>query len=325
PNHYLSEWDDWEKQGLPEEQRTEAVRRLRACLTSKGHKLDLRALALSSLPVLPACIKKLDVSCNKLTILTDLPENIKELIARDNFLTHISALPHYLITLDVSENQLENLPLLPDTIKSLSAEYNRLSTLPSLPLNLKKLEVRNNELQTLPSLPSNLKILKVAHNHLTELPPLPRRLQLLFAYSNRLSNLPNIQENIIMRRFFYFENNQITTIPTNLFRLDPHITIEIANNPLSDQTLLFLIQQTSVPNFNGPQFRISLSDQNRLFLRQMLPQNLHSRHIRVITEGGQNFQIPPLPETVAAWFPEADRREVSTQWTSFSTEENSRA
>ncbi|WP_363203068.1 leucine-rich repeat domain-containing protein [Shigella flexneri] len=28
PNHYLSEWDDWEKQGLPEEQRTEAVRRL---------------------------------------------------------------------------------------------------------------------------------------------------------------------------------------------------------------------------------------------------------------------------------------------------------
>ncbi|MGQ7789852.1 leucine-rich repeat domain-containing protein [Shigella flexneri] len=22
PNHYLSEWDDWEKQGLPEEQRT---------------------------------------------------------------------------------------------------------------------------------------------------------------------------------------------------------------------------------------------------------------------------------------------------------------
>ncbi len=36
PNHYLSEWDDWEKQGLPEEQRTEAVRRLRACLTSKG-------------------------------------------------------------------------------------------------------------------------------------------------------------------------------------------------------------------------------------------------------------------------------------------------
>ncbi|EII4841745.1 invasion protein, partial [Shigella flexneri] len=284
PNHYLSEWDDWEKQGLPEEQRTEAVRRLRACLTSKGHKLDLRALALSSLPVLPACIKKLDVSCNKLTILTDLPENIKELIARDNFLTHISALPHYLITLDVSENQLENLPLLPDTIKSLSAEYNRLSTLPSLPLNLKKLEVRNNELQTLPSLPSNLKILKVAHNHLTELPPLPRRLQLLFAYSNRLSNLPNIQENIIMRRFFYFENNQITTIPTNLFRLDPHITIEIANNPLSDQTLLFLIQQTSVPNFNGPQFRISLSDQNRLFLRQMLPQNLHSRHIRVITE-----------------------------------------
>ncbi|EFZ1784644.1 invasion protein, partial [Shigella flexneri] len=55
-----------------------------------------------------------------------------------------------------------------------------------------------------------------------------------------------------MRRFFYFENNQITTIPTNLFRLDPHITIEIANNPLSDQTLLFLIQQTSVPNFNGP-------------------------------------------------------------------------
>ncbi|HCO2741123.1 TPA: invasion protein, partial [Shigella sonnei] len=325
PNHYLSEWDDWEKQGLPEEQRTEAVRRLRACLTSKGHKLDLRALALSSLPVLPACIKKLDVSCNKLTILTDLPENIKELIARDNFLTHISALPHYLITLDVSENQLENLPLLPDTIKSLSAEYNRLSILPSLPLNLKKLEVRNNELQTLPSLPSNLKILKVAHNHLTELPPLPRRLQLLFAYSNRLSNLPNIQENIIMRRFFYFENNQITTIPTNLFRLDPHITIEIANNPLSDQTLLFLIQQTSVPNFNGPQFRISLSDQNRLFLRQMLPQNLHSRHIRVITEGGQNFQIPPLPETVAAWFPEADRREVSTQWTSFSTEENSRA
>lgn len=141
PNHYLSEWDDWEKQGLPEEQRTEAVRRLRACLTSKGHKLDLRALALSSLPVLPACIKKLDVSCNKLTILTDLPENIKELIARDNFLTHISALPHYLITLDVSENQLENLPLLPDTIKSLSAEYNRLSTLPSLPLNLKNLRL----------------------------------------------------------------------------------------------------------------------------------------------------------------------------------------
>ncbi|EGM61155.1 putative Invasion plasmid antigen [Shigella flexneri SFJ17B] len=28
---------------------------------------------------------------------------------------------------------------------------------------------------------------------------------------------------------------------------------------------------------------------------------------------------------MAAWFPEADRREVSTQWTSFSTEENSRA
>ncbi|HBA9710952.1 TPA: E3 ubiquitin--protein ligase, partial [Escherichia coli] len=259
-----------------------------------------REIALARLKL---CIQNneclLDLSELGLSSLPILPNNIIALNIRDNALVSLPELPNVLTDLDVSSNNLTSLPELPPTLEVLNVGYNQLEHLPQLPNSLKYLFAENNRLNTLPALSEELLFVHIYNNELTALPAFPPSLELLRADDNYITELPWIPiQNNGSDREFYFSRNQITHAPERLFQLDQNYTISIENNPLSPHTWLSLLRRTSQSDYQGPQIHFSMSD------------------------GQQHTPVRPLPEAVAAWFPEALQSQVSQTWSTFTEEEN---
>lgn len=117
---------------------------------------------------------------------------LKVLQLRANALTSLPMLPPALIALKAGSNQLTSLPDLPDSLQELSVYRNALVTLPSLPASLLRLHVYENALQELPQLPPTLERLLAADNALIRCPTVHRALIVVNLAGNSLKNLPTV-------------------------------------------------------------------------------------------------------------------------------------
>ena len=208
-------------------------------------------------------------------------------------------LPPQITELNVSYNQLTNLPELPVTLKKLYSAGNKLSELPVLPPALESLQVQLNELENLPALPDSLLTMNISYNEIASLPSLPRDLKNLRATCNFLTELPafsGVNSHVV--REYFFDRNQISHIPESILNLRNECSIHISNNPLSSHALQALQRLTSSPDYHGPQIHFSMSD------------------------GQQHTSVRPLPEAVAAWFPQNKQSEISQTWHAFEHEEH---
>ena len=120
-----------------------------------------------------------------LTSLPELPAGLKRLDCRGNLLATLPALPTELQDLRCGGNQLTTLPELPASLTKLKCANNSLTNLPELPANLTELDCESNQLTTLPELPAGLIDLQCGHNQLITLPLLPAGLQNLSVDGNR--------------------------------------------------------------------------------------------------------------------------------------------
>nr|WP_096968596.1 NEL-type E3 ubiquitin ligase domain-containing protein [Escherichia coli] len=261
--------------------------------------LDVSNNRLSTLPELPSALEFISVRRNEITMLPVLPSSLQVLSAEINRLSILPELPSSLEEICVSDNHLSELPVLPASLKNLSVSYNRLSALPELPVSLEKLNACHNHISALPGLPESLECLNVPDNHLTTLPPLPAALEFVDVASNRLESLPDFPaEHRSGMRVYWLTQNRLTTVPENILGLSPESTVIITDNPLSSRTRQTLLRQTTGLNYHGPQIHFSMSD------------------------GQQHTPVRPLPEAVAAWFPEALQSQFFQTWSAFTEEEN---
>ncbi|EFD4961203.1 E3 ubiquitin--protein ligase, partial [Escherichia coli] len=261
--------------------------------------LDVSDNRLSTLPELPASLTGLVVSGNRLSTLPELPSTLEGIRAYGNQISSLPELPASLTVLDVSGNRLSTLPELPSSLKDISVGENQLTILPALPSLLKALRAGSNHLSILPELPASLEYLNVDDNHLTTLPALPAMLEIVNAGNNALESLPDFPvEQRSGARVYRFSHNRLTTVPENILSLSPESTVIIAENPLSSRTRQTLLRQTTGLNYRGPQIHFSMSD------------------------GQQHTSVRPLPEAVAAWFPQNKQSDVSQIWLAFEREEH---
>ncbi|AUT29831.1 hypothetical protein C1192_02885 [Escherichia marmotae] len=261
--------------------------------------LDVSDNCLSTLPELPVSLTGLVVSGNRLSTLPELPPALEGIKAYGNQISVLPELPASLTVLDVSGNRLSTLPELPSSLKDISVGENQLTILPTLPSLLKALRAGSNHLSILPELPASLEYLNVDDNHLTTLPALPAMLEIVNAGNNALESLPDFPvEQRSGARVYRFSHNRLTTVPENILSLSPESTVIIAENPLSSRTRQTLLRQTTGLNYRGPQIHFSMSDEQ------------------------QHTSVRPLPEAVAAWFPQNKLSDVSQIWLAFEHEEH---
>ncbi|EGN7964251.1 E3 ubiquitin--protein ligase [Salmonella enterica] len=176
PAEYDAVWSEWKGAAPAEELRGRAatVQRICTCLNNGSRELNVGESGLTALPDrLPAHITTLVIPHNNyLTSLPTLPAGLRRLLVAGNQLTSLPPLPAGLQVLSVSDNQLTSLPLLPAGLELLTLE-------------------RNPQLVRLPPLPEGLQTLSVdANPQLTRLPALPSGLQRLYARNNQLTRLP---------------------------------------------------------------------------------------------------------------------------------------
>ncbi len=164
----IQQWRAWAEQppSCPEEQRSEAMRRVVACCEGSENQatsleLDLsRLMLIGVLPSLPGHLKRVNISENKqLTALSPFPEAC-ELQALDvsgnEMLRALPPIPSSLQKLDAAHCNLEQLPPFPADcqLKTLILRSNlSLATLPTLPPSLAELDVRNCSIERPPSFP----------------------------------------------------------------------------------------------------------------------------------------------------------------------------
>ncbi|WP_301308566.1 hypothetical protein [unidentified bacterial endosymbiont] len=153
PQVYEAVWSAWVKAAPAGEStdRAAAVQKMRNCLYNGRTELELKYLALTTLPDL-------------------LPQNLTELNTDYVPLNYLPALPEGLQWLDVSNNWLTSLPALPSGLNLLWCHKNELTSLPVLPSGLQVLWCLENHLTSLPALPEVLWMLEVSDNQLTRLP-----------------------------------------------------------------------------------------------------------------------------------------------------------
>lgn len=160
---------------------------------------------------LPDTIATLSIEENPITTLPSLPAGLKRLFARTTHLAALPPLPEGLIELDAGDTRLAQLPdRLPDGLLKIAVDENNLAELPVLPRSLQKLQVSGNLLQVLPALPRGLAELSAGRNQLIQLPTLPRSLQLLKIETNLLTSLPTLPPVVTA---IVAHNNLIETVP----------------------------------------------------------------------------------------------------------------
>ncbi|SQA57458.1 outer membrane protein [Yersinia pseudotuberculosis] len=274
---YHAIWEKWESEAIPgaNEQRGQAVARMKECLENNADKLNLHNLDLTSLPdTLPPC-NELEISNNNITELPTLPNNLQRLMAICNQLRTLpDTLPEHLLSLYVISNKLERLPEnLPESLNTLNVCDNpslqfpnnwpsnlmylniadcELTELPTLPNTLTELYADFNQLRTLPdTLPTSLLKLSVTSNQFTQLPEtLPASLSFLMVLGNSLTALPeNLPSSLSC---IGAEYNQFSQLP-DLARLPQNCELLLEGNPLSASTLLALQHLRTNPYYQGPQ------------------------------------------------------------------------
>ncbi len=303
PANYHAIWEKWASEAIPgaNEQRDQAVARMKECLENNAERLDLYSLDLTSLPdILPPC-NALDLVSNKLTELpATLPNGLQKLEAAYNQLRTLpNTLPASLLSLDVCKNELERLPEpLPEGLKELDVGHNKSLQRPNrLPPNLETLEISNCNLTELPTLPNSLKKLDAHSNQLRILPDtLPALLSSLLVSRNRFTALPeNLPGSL---RCISAEDNQLSQLP-DLAHLPQNCNILLDGNPFSTSTLQALqaLQHLRIhPDYQGP--RISCRELDKL---------------------------PPvsLSYIVATWLPPEQQNSLAEDWAKIEQEANS--
>ncbi|WP_181251963.1 NEL-type E3 ubiquitin ligase domain-containing protein, partial [Yersinia pseudotuberculosis] len=302
------------------EQRGQAVARMKECLENNADRLNLHNLDLTSLPdTLPPC-NELEISNNNITELPTLPNNLQRLMAICNQLRTLpDTLPEHLLSLYVISNKLERLPEnLPESLETLDVSDNpslqfpnnwpsnlkylniadcELTELPTLPNTLTALYADRNQLRTLPdTLPISLLKLSVTSNQFTQLPEtLPASLSFLMVLGNSLTALPeNLPSSL---RCIGAEYNQFSQLP-DLARLPQNCELLLEGNPLSTSTLLALQHLRTNPYYQGPQ----------IICREL-------------------DDLPPasLSNIVAIWLVPEQQNTLAGDWANIETEANSAA
>ncbi len=207
PADYHAIWEKWASEAIPgaNEQRDQAVARMKECLENNAKRLELNRLGLTSLPeIWPASLSSLDLSDN---VLTQFPQN----------------LPEGLDYLDVSSNrQLQEWPdSLPSSLEDLCITHCGFTTLGSLPPNLQELRASYNQINTLPDTwPASLLLLDLGDNALTQFPQnLPEGMEdLTLSYNRQLqqgtSSLPSSLKFLDIARCGFTELSEaITSLP----------------------------------------------------------------------------------------------------------------
>ncbi|BFI65061.1 hypothetical protein okayama3_06460 [Yersinia pseudotuberculosis] len=319
---YHAIWEKWASEAIPgaNEQRDQAVARMKECLENNADKLNLHNLDLTSLPdTLPPC-NELEISNNNITELPTLPNNLQRLMAICNQLRTLpDTLPEHLLSLYVISNKLERLPEnLPESLNTLNVCDNpslqfpnnwpsnlmylniadcELTELPTLPNTLTELYADFNQLRTLPdTLPTSLLKLSVTSNQFTQLPEtLPASLSFLMVLGNSLTALPeNLPSSLSC---ISAEYNQLSQLP-DLARLPQNCELLLEGNPLSASTLLALQHLRTNPYYQGPQ----------IICREL-------------------DDLPPasLSNIVAIWLVPEQQNTLAGDWANIETEANSAA
>jgi len=110
-------------------------------------ELNFRYNNITSIPRLPASLRKLNCSQNKLKSLPDLPPQLEELDCGDNNLTSLPPLPDTLIVLHCGDNPLKSVPKLPPNLKFFSAFNSRLTYIPEMPESLERIHLEYTPLE----------------------------------------------------------------------------------------------------------------------------------------------------------------------------------
>ncbi|MES2772395.1 MAG: NEL-type E3 ubiquitin ligase domain-containing protein, partial [Pseudomonadota bacterium] len=234
------EWDAWSV--APEEQLhhpREAVRELKSCIQRKSDVLDLKSLALKSVPPLIGSLttlEKLNLTNNQLTTVPELPVGLTDL--------------------SLSNNQLTSIPELPVGLTDLNLWNNELTTVPELPVGLTHLDLTNNQLTTVPELPAGLTYLDLANTRLTSLPELPAGLTYLSLRKNQLTTLPELPAGL---RDLDLRKNRLTTVPETLLHLQSTAVVNLEDNPLTERVLQRLQRVMAEPDYSGPTIHFSMA------------------------------------------------------------------
>ncbi|BFI71842.1 hypothetical protein okayama9524_33540 [Yersinia pseudotuberculosis] len=244
PADYHAIWEKWASEAIPgaNEQRDQAVARMKECLENNAEDLELDELGLTSLPeIWPASLLVLDLGDNALTQFPqNLPEGMEDLtLSYNNQLQEWpDSLPSSLKELCITHCGFTTLGSLPPNLQKLLANYNQINTLPDTwPASLSSLDLSNNVLtqfpQNLPegmedltlsynrqlqewpdSLPSSLKELCITYCGFTTLGSLPPNLQELLASHNQINTLPDTWPASLL--LLNLGQNALTQFPQNL-------------------------------------------------------------------------------------------------------------
>ncbi|CNF21582.1 outer membrane protein YopM [Yersinia similis] len=207
PADYHAIWEKWASEAIPgaNEQRDQAVARMKECLENNAEDLELDELGLTSLPeIWPTSLSSLDLSDN---VLTQFPQNLPEGMED--------------LTLSYN-NQLQEWPdSLPSSLEDLCITHCGFTTLGSLPPNLQELRASYNQINTLPDTwPASLLVLDLGDNALTQFPQnLPEGMEnLALSYNLQLqqgtSSLPSSLKFLDIARCGFTELSEaITSLP----------------------------------------------------------------------------------------------------------------
>ncbi len=308
PADYHAIWEQWESEAIPgaNEQRGQAVARMKECLENNAERLELNRLGLTSLPeIWPTSLSSLDLSDN---VLTQFPQN----------------LPEGLDYLNVSSNRrLQEWPdSLPSSLKDLCITSCGFTTLGSLPPNLQDLRANHNQINTLPETwPASLLVLDLCQNALTQFPQnLPEGMEdLTLSYNRQLqqgtSSLPSSLKFLdIVRCGFTELSEAITSLP---------ITCQINMGQRGSSGYTHLIPEN---------VRELLLDRemDRQVWMELGPYILRAREREVLLaqEAQQERPSPTinnLSDVIATWLPAEQQDKLAGNWATIEQEDNAPA
>ncbi|CNE78364.1 putative antigenic leucine-rich repeat protein [Yersinia pseudotuberculosis] len=308
PADYHAIWEQWESEAIPgaNEQRDQAVARMKECLENNAERLELNRLGLTSLPeIWPTSLSSLDLSDN---VLTQFPQN----------------LPEGLDYLNVSSNRrLQEWPdSLPSSLKDLCITSCGFTTLGSLPPNLQDLRANHNQINTLPETwPASLLLLDLCQNALTQFPQnLPEGMEdLTLSYNRQLqqgtSSLPSSLKFLdIVRCGFTELSEAITSLP---------ITCQINMGQRGSSGYTHLIPEN---------VRELLLDRemDRQVWMELGPYILRAREREVLLaqEAQQERPSPTinnLSDVIATWLPAEQQDKLAGNWATIEQEDNAPA
>ncbi len=289
PADYHAIWEKWASEAIPgaNEQRDQAVARMKECLENNAEDLELDELGLTSLPeIWPASLSFLDLSNN---VLTQFPQNLPEGMED--------------LTLSYNRQLQQGTNSLPSSLKFLNITHCGFTTLGSLPPNLQELLASHNQINTLPDTwPASLLVLDLRQNALTQFPQnLPEGMEdLTLSYNRQLqqgtNSLPSSLKFLdIVRCGFTELSEAITSLPLTC-------RINMGQEGSSRQARL-----------------IPANVRAQLLARE--------REVRLAREAQQERPSPinKLSDVIATWLPAEQQDKLEEGWATIEQEDNAPA